>query len=535
MFCTKCGKELYEGDKFCAFCGAEVRNHAPSKNDEVVFNPPFKIEAQRKTEEILKATEERKQEEKAKRETVAFDWNLEGFPSERPKKTEDIDFNWDSVLERRNRYNPEPVQPAEPMWLKCEEPKEEAEPAVPTVEKIALYEPEPVAELPREEKEREEEEKNVMSVEELEKELFGDLEYKPDDRFQTFNQKNSEFQQLLDKEKERVQSLEEEYNKQLAEMDYTWVPEVFKAKQKIEQAQKQEPSIPEPVLIGVVQPFTPHTVDLTAAVDLTGAEEPEEVAEIAKVEAAVPSEKERLRYSDIFPRVDAQGRSNGSVAMLLDEKDDEEEPVKKHTFLKVIIALLIIALVAEGTVLAIKFIAPNSKASQMINNMIFKVADIFTGEEVSQDSGVRRNEVKDVYLSNIVAEKSADVKTIGSVIYNPELVYDNSKIYAFEEISAADEFVDAEWQGMSATYGEKLLETIINHYDGWMETNKDKSLVGINTLEIGEIKTGQTGFYTLCRVTYAGADGSEITDVQTVYTVISNELMVINEIKEETL
>lgn len=100
MFCTKCGKELYEGDKFCAFCGAEVRDRIPAKNDEVVFNPPFKIEARKKTEEILKAVEARK-EETAKKETVTFDWNLEGFPAPRPKKTEDVDFNWDSVLERR--------------------------------------------------------------------------------------------------------------------------------------------------------------------------------------------------------------------------------------------------------------------------------------------------------------------------------------------------------------------------------------------------------------------------------------------------
>ena len=55
MFCTKCGKELYEGDRFCAYCGAEVRAQRHSKNDEIVFNPPFKIEAQKKTEEILKS------------------------------------------------------------------------------------------------------------------------------------------------------------------------------------------------------------------------------------------------------------------------------------------------------------------------------------------------------------------------------------------------------------------------------------------------------------------------------------------------
>ena len=134
MFCTKCGKELYEGDRFCAFCGAEVRSRSASKNDDIVFNPPFKLEAQKKTEEILKAAEERREEEKkAKRETVAFDWNLEGFPTTRPQKTEDVDFNWDSVLEKRSRIGSDAVYP---------EKKEPVELQEPTVEKIELPETE---------------------------------------------------------------------------------------------------------------------------------------------------------------------------------------------------------------------------------------------------------------------------------------------------------------------------------------------------------------------------------------------------------
>ena len=48
MFCTKCGKELREGDNFCAHCGNKVRpDLVPEKEErrysEVVFNPPFKI------------------------------------------------------------------------------------------------------------------------------------------------------------------------------------------------------------------------------------------------------------------------------------------------------------------------------------------------------------------------------------------------------------------------------------------------------------------------------------------------------------
>ena len=513
MFCTKCGKELYEGDRFCAFCGAEVRSHSASKNDDIVFNPPFKIEAQKKTEEILKATEERREEEKkAKRETVAFDWNLEGFPTAAPKKTEDVDFNWDSVLEKRSKIDSDAAYP------KKEEPAPVQEP---TVEKI-----------------------EAMPVEELEKELFGSLEKEPDDRFYTFNQKNNAFQELLDKEKERVQSLEDEYNKQLAEMDYTWVPDVFPAKHKpepvkefhVEPADEPAAEMPvaeipkvseteDPVLIGVVQPQTPQTVDLTrgTAIPPCNAE---------KVQTA-PTDKEKLRYSDVFPRVDIPSSSGSDIGFAFDE--EEEEPVKKHTGLKILIAILIIALVLEGIILAIKFFAPDSKASQMVNDVIFKVADIFTGGSDEPANDVQDDDVKSAYLSGIVTEKAADVKTIGSVIYNPQLVYDKSKAYSFDEIASADEFVDAEWKDASATYGEKLIEAIIKYYDGWIDTKKDKSLVGINTLEIGEIKTGQSGFYTLCKVTYAGDDGSEISDVQTVYTVISNGLMVINEIKEEVL
>ena len=95
--------------------------------------------------------------------------------------------------------------------------------------------------------------------------------------------------------------------------------------------------------------------------------------------------------------------------------------------------------------------------------------------------------------------------------------------------------MDAEWKEASATYGEKLIEAVINYYDGWKATNTNKKLIGINTLEIGSIKTGEDGFYVLCKVVYAGTDGEEITQYQSVYAKISNGLMVINEIKEETL
>ncbi len=635
MFCTKCGKELYDDDKFCAYCGAEVRVRPASKEAEVVFNPPFKIEAQKRTEEILKATEERKQEAqeqaqaRTKSESVDFDWNLDGFPTAKPRKTEEVDFNWDSVVEKRNRYVSEPTygfasdpevpqgyanfRPSQaseatqgsgfaaqseqktltnfemPSWLGGQSNSEATE-----VAGIAS-----AFQLPADT------EDDDMSIEELEKELFGDMEQEPeiqDDRFYTFNKKNDEFQELLDREKQRVKSMEDEYNKQFVDNDYTWMSDVV----PMMRAEEPRTDADDTVLISVVQPATPLAVDLTqdisglaeelAASEVQEAEasvpfpsgepatggdgasaaeggaadsqgepaaepsstepsgEPAEAGELAAAEASsaepdtattaeelagdTPADKEKLRYSDIFPRVDSEGSNNYGGGLVFDEED--EEPAKKHVFLKFIITILIIAAILEGAILGIKFFAPDSELSKMIDNSIFKVADFLAGNsgEQGDDEQTKVAQDEDVlaaYLSNIITEKSADVATIGTVTYNQELVYEDDKTYAFEEVSKADDFVDADWEGMDATYGEKLLEAVINYYDSWIDTNKDESLVGINTLEIGELKTGEAGFYTLCRVTYAAADGSEITSVQTVYTVISDGMMLINEIKEESV
>ena len=59
MYCTKCGKELNPNDRFCANCGAEVKpGQGDRKYDNVVFNPPFRMEAEKKTAQILKNREE---------------------------------------------------------------------------------------------------------------------------------------------------------------------------------------------------------------------------------------------------------------------------------------------------------------------------------------------------------------------------------------------------------------------------------------------------------------------------------------------
>ena len=127
MFCTNCGKKLYEGDRFCAYCGTKVREEEPKARQEIVFNPPFRAEAERRTSEIFRGfAESREEPEKPHRtEPAHFDWNLDGFPSGETKKTEDVDFNWDSVMDRKREVHREDTRSI---------------PAVPVVDKIHIGE-----------------------------------------------------------------------------------------------------------------------------------------------------------------------------------------------------------------------------------------------------------------------------------------------------------------------------------------------------------------------------------------------------------
>ncbi|MGN0732907.1 MAG: zinc-ribbon domain-containing protein [Emergencia sp.] len=89
MYCKKCGKALDTDAKFCSNCGTKV------VREEEPFVPAF----------MKSYGIEKEQEEKPKRKTYErenFDWHLDGFPDPN-KKTEEVDFNWSSVLEHNQR------------------------------------------------------------------------------------------------------------------------------------------------------------------------------------------------------------------------------------------------------------------------------------------------------------------------------------------------------------------------------------------------------------------------------------------------
>ena len=564
MFCTKCGKELYPGDRFCAYCGAEVRNREKPKQEGIVFNPPFKIEAEKKTQEILKAAA-RSQEEPKPKETqpAVFDWDLDGFPAVNPKKTEDIDFNWESVLERRNLSRTQEVNVEK---IRAAQREHEKQTPQETQQTVPAQEPKPVqiplsaaAETTDETNAQEE----VASIEELERELFGSAQTEPkeaaepkkiDDRFYTYHQKTEAFEALLNQEKERIRALEESYGKSASNPDDTGTSEIFTQKRT---AQPEIPEKAEPA-VEVIQPTTPKTIDLTLSISLPNDSEAQGNRSETAAQDELPPSKTKLRYSDVFPRIDLGDNAGDDRAagddrevqkeeaasksvMSCDAKAEEEEVPKKHVFAKLVIALLILLIAVEGVIIGVKFFAPDSAFSVKINEILTSVADRFSGEDTQDGENLPADDGNeaDVYYEQLVSEAAADMTTIGQAKYNGELRYAKNRTYSFAEIPETTDFTDMEWRkdedGNPVSYAKALIDAVIRYYDGWQSTNQDKTLVGINELEIGEIRVGAEGFYVLCKVTFAGADGQNVVKYQSVYARASQDIMVINTVKEETL
>lgn len=208
MYCKKCGKRLADGDKFCGNCGTKI--------DASEINIGFAED-----------------EPKPKRnfDFGAFNWDLDGYPDEDKAKTEDVDFNWNTVLEEKKRKDIEEKSFTETIMTENElfdriqnednakdaseisfnwelgsttrvEKADRFESIIPKVEEKAELD------IPVEVSEDHEEVKDLVDVDEA---LAAGLAAassprKSIDKFYTFNQKNEEFQALLDQEYERLRN-----------------------------------------------------------------------------------------------------------------------------------------------------------------------------------------------------------------------------------------------------------------------------------------------------------------------------------------
>ena len=291
MYCKKCGKRLADGDKFCGICGTKI--------DASEINIGF-------------AEEEPKP--KKNFDFGAFNWDLDGYPDEDKAKTEDVDFNWNTVLEEKKRKDIEEKSFTETIMTENElfdriqsednakdaseisfnwelgsttrvEKADRFESIIPKVEEKAELD------IPVEVSEDHEEVKDLVDIDEA---LAAGIAAassprKSIDKFYTFNQKNEEFQALLDQEYERLRNRIREDSEAEAI--------IANKEEKLEQARatwSKEP-LEEPV------EEAEETVEVTEET-----EAPVEVAVESEVEATEVEEAEAEAVNDAENTEEAQ-------------------------------------------------------------------------------------------------------------------------------------------------------------------------------------------------------------------------------------
>ena len=114
MFCNKCGSEIPNGSKFCSICGAPVAAPAAAPAEPAAFTMPAGTERAGITPEPAAFAKPAApapapaEPEPAPRRTMFEDinWNVNEYPDRNTvEKTEDVDFNWGAdPNEIKDRY-----------------------------------------------------------------------------------------------------------------------------------------------------------------------------------------------------------------------------------------------------------------------------------------------------------------------------------------------------------------------------------------------------------------------------------------------
>lgn len=576
MYCKKCGKPLHRGDRFCSGCGAKV---------EEEFVPAFKQSEQ---------TAPESQEKKSRKSftTPDFNWDLDGYPTDQ-KKTEDVDFNWDSVLEEKQRILFEEQR-------RREEPQEAL-----LKDEVRENSAEPLHSFDTDTTGTETEgKKSVSDIDELEKAIFADMgtldrddngtfasaaegRTAKIDKFYTFNKKNEEFQALLDREYERIRNGRTDGEDLSSESEFDRIPPA-KSSARHEEFDWTLPGdrrVTEPAAasaesvsyVGVVLSSVPlgYLAPEPVGCDTESKDKPEAPAApeaSASVTGAAKKEEEPLG-AEPFRKGRAsekEGERQDKQRLTFDDvfgdDDDSKKPEKKGTALKVIAVILCILLAAEGVMIGIQKFAPDSAAAQSINKMYSRIFSFFDKDEKNNEPAGSAEEDKpqgESEISDFIEASKKLGKNIAAVEEDASLAFEDGEDYGFEDFSDTYTFANKPWytddEGNSVSYGREIVSTVIQFYSAWVDKMNGKNdklldfidetselyteleglegeedvLYGIDALRIGEIRAGSAGFYVYTAVTKADSSTSKsVTERQVIYMEPVSKAMKIVDIKD---
>jgi len=560
MFCRYCGKKIFDDSVFCSFCGKQLVLEKEAVRN---IDPPFKSDP-----EIV--------------------WDLNAFPER--KKTEDIIFSW----------------------------------------------------------EKDKPETGGAAAEAPESEFAGKI-----DKFYTFNQKNEEFQKLLDKEYERVRKAEfrvepEESDEpeELFEPEESDEPEeLFEPEESVE---KEEPVVASLIFDNEVlaKKFDTNEFNkdlIESALERAGlsakdyeisqnvqskdfyesefkpqfledveADDKEEVSEAEISEAdmeTIIDETEQLidenmsitdpQKQEAFKELERlweayeqekKGKSNdrqisesGSAenAASADKKNitrEEVFPVKderkkkgKGKIGKAILTLLLILLMLEISIIAVKGLAPDSAAAAFINDKLsfatkwFDGAGSLTSVDAASNAsaGPLADAIKEPEENKaaLIAGGLSYNKNINNIEADESLKYEVTKDYADSNISASSPIFDNIWfvdNGEVMYYDRSVVALVIKFNSGWIDyaNSGDESIFdfvlegsfaeknlreytkagrvekAFNLLKIGEIRQKDNIFYVWTYEEVDDREDDKITGAQNklIYKIqVNDDIMLISD------
>ena len=289
MYCKNCGNEIADSSKFCSHCGQLVE---PEK--AVQDNAPAAAQRHKAVQTGADKNEENIGSASKKPMFEEFQWNVDDYPGRRKyEKTEDVDFDW----------NAKPQDIPDTVTGKPAVQQNDAAIERKTAEQIRTvqnYAAAGKADAASGIGKAEEEQKPLSAADRI-------------DKFYTFNRKNEEFQQLLNREYEKVKS-GNPIRQELSEAE--------KLADRRFEAKPEDPSMDAFLeKEGIVKPYQPKAFesDVLQRIEAQEAEKEakrlEEEARLAAIEAAKKeAEAEARRRAEEEARLAAEEAERQRVA-----------------------------------------------------------------------------------------------------------------------------------------------------------------------------------------------------------------------------
>lgn len=212
---------------------------------------------------------------------------------------------------------------------------------------------------------------------------------------------------------------------------------------------------------------------------------------------------------------------------------DHEGGGKGRIVLKIILVILIVILAIEVVGMGIRFIAPQSKAAEFIDNQLNKVIQLITGEDTEYSviaAQVRQEPMEDktdLINAQIGKNKNGNIEKI---VYSADLGYDQETDGKISDLVLSTPMTEVEWgrdkDNYPVYYDEQVVGQIIAYESNKVElmNNGDEKVLSMidssmplynetaalkgkqldsrfKKLEIGEIRQAGTNYYVWVRET----------------------------------